>query len=115
MPEYQQSWPMPKNPIPIVVFGAGSIVSDAHLPAYKMSNLPIKGIYDPDHEKAKKLGHHYGEFSEKEFSLMKNNSIFINTCRGPVHDEKSLITALKISRQFSVRLVGLSLVSGFKK
>ena len=55
VPEYQQSWPMPKNPIPIVVFGAGSIVSDAHLPAYKMSNLPIKGIYDPDHEKAKKL------------------------------------------------------------
>ena len=59
VPEYQQSWPMPKNPIPIVVFGAGSIVSDAHLPAYKMSNLPIKGIYDPDHEKAKKLGQIY--------------------------------------------------------
>ena len=36
-----------------------------------------------------------GLFSKKEFSLMKNNSIFINTCRGPVHDEKSLIDALK--------------------
>ncbi|MBA31794.1 MAG: lactate dehydrogenase [Chloroflexi bacterium] len=36
-----------------------------------------------------------GLFSTKEFSLMKNSSIFINTCRGPVHDEKSLISALK--------------------
>ena len=36
-----------------------------------------------------------GLFSKKEFSIMKNNSIFINTCRGPVHDEKSLIDALK--------------------
>ena len=53
MPEYPQSWPMPKSPIPIVIFGAGSIVSDAHLPAYKFSNLPVKGIYDPDYEKAK--------------------------------------------------------------
>lgn len=50
---------MPKSPIPIVIFGAGSIVSDAHLPAYKFSNLPLKGIYDPDYEKAKKLGQIY--------------------------------------------------------
>jgi len=59
VPEYKQSWPMPKSPIPIVIFGAGSIVSDAHLPAYKLSNLPVKGIYDPDYEKAKKLGQIY--------------------------------------------------------
>ena len=59
VPEYPQSWPMPKSPIPIVIFGAGSIVSDAHLPAYKFSNLPVKGIYDPDYEKAKKLGQIY--------------------------------------------------------
>ena len=54
MPEYPQSWPMPKSPIPIVIFGAGSIVSDAHLPAYKFSNLPVKGIYDPDCQERKK-------------------------------------------------------------
>ena len=62
MPEYPQSWPMPKSPMPIVIFGAGSIVSDAHLPAYKFSNLPVKGIYDPDYEKAKKLA----QFAKKQ-------------------------------------------------
>jgi len=36
-----------------------------------------------------------GLFGTKEFSLMKKKSIFINTCRGPVHDEQSLIIALK--------------------
>ena len=34
-------------------------------------------------------------FSAKEFGLMKKDSIFINTCRGPVHDEQALINALK--------------------
>ena len=67
-PEYKQSWPMPKNPIPIVIFGAGSIVSDAHLPAYKLSNLPVQGIYDPDYEKAKKLGQIYNIKVFKEAS-----------------------------------------------
>jgi len=43
---------MPKQPLPIVIFGAGSIVSDAHLPAYKLYNLPVEGLYDPDYEKA---------------------------------------------------------------
>jgi len=38
-----------------VTFGAGSIVGDAHYPAYKKSGVPIAGLYDPDHEKAKKL------------------------------------------------------------
>ena len=68
VPEYPQSWPMPKSPIPIVIFGAGSIVSDAHLPAYKFSNLPVKGIYDPDYEKAKKLGQIYNIKVFKEAS-----------------------------------------------
>ena len=36
-----------------------------------------------------------GLFGAKEFGLMKKDSIFINTCRGPVHDEQSLVTALK--------------------
>ena len=53
---YQQSWPMPTQPVPIVIFGAGSIVSDAHLPAYEQNNLPVIGLYDPDYEKAKALG-----------------------------------------------------------
>jgi predicted dehydrogenase len=39
----------------VVTFGAGSIVGDAHYPAYKKSSVPIAGLYDPDTEKAKKL------------------------------------------------------------
>jgi predicted dehydrogenase len=39
----------------VVTFGAGSIVGDAHYPAYRKSGVPIAGLYDPDHDKAKKL------------------------------------------------------------
>lgn len=50
-----QSWPAPSSPRPVVTFGAGSIVGDAHYPAYAKSGVPIAGIYDPDYDKAKKL------------------------------------------------------------
>lgn len=36
---------------------------------------------------------HY--IGEKEFSLMKNTSVIVNTSRGPVIDEKALVKALK--------------------
>ncbi len=35
-----------------------------------------------------------GLFSTREFKLMKPHAVFINTCRGPVHDEDALISAL---------------------
>ena len=72
---------MPKNPIPIVIFGAGSIVSDAHLPAYKLSKLPVKGIYDPDYEKAKKLGQIYGIKVFKEASYYGMRLLYSSTER----------------------------------
>ena len=50
-----QSWPLPSQPRPIVTFGAGSIVGDAHFPAYRKAGFPIAGLYDPDHAKAAKL------------------------------------------------------------
>jgi predicted dehydrogenase len=50
-----QSWPHPGAPRPIVIFGAGSIVGDAHLPAYRKGGFPVAGVYDPDHDKAKAL------------------------------------------------------------
>jgi len=78
VPDYQQSWPMPKQPLPIVIFGAGSIVSDAHLPAYKLYNLPVKGLYDPDYEKAKILGQKYDikVFKTPAEAIANNNLIF---------------------------------------
>jgi len=50
-----QSWLRPSSPRPIVTFGAGSIVGDAHFPAYRKAGLPIAGLYDPDQAKARTL------------------------------------------------------------
>lgn len=55
-----QSWPLPVKPRTIVTFGAGSIVGDAHFPAYAKGGFPIAGLYDPDHEKAKALADKWG-------------------------------------------------------
>ena len=53
--ELSQGWPAPSTPRPVVVFGAGSIVADAHLPAYARGGFPVAGIYDPDRDKARAL------------------------------------------------------------
>ncbi len=53
--DLNQFWPQPSAPRPIVIFGAGSIVSDAHLPAYRKAGFPVAGLYDPDQDKAKRL------------------------------------------------------------
>jgi predicted dehydrogenase len=55
-----QSWPLPANPRPIVIFGAGSIVGDAHFPAYRKAGFPVAGLYDPDRAKAEKLAAGWG-------------------------------------------------------
>lgn len=49
----RQAWPRPSRPKPIVVIGSGGIVNDAHLPAYRLANLPVAGVYDLDHDKAR--------------------------------------------------------------
>ena len=50
--ELRQSWPRPSAPRPIVIIGAGGIVTDAHLPAYRLANFPIAGVYDLNHDRA---------------------------------------------------------------
>lgn len=37
---------------PIIIIGAGGIVNDAHLPAYKIAGYSVAGIYDTDKQKA---------------------------------------------------------------
>jgi len=49
----RQSWPLPSFPRPIVIIGAGGIVTDAHLPAYRLANLPVAGVYDLDPERTR--------------------------------------------------------------
>jgi predicted dehydrogenase len=51
----RQSWPAPSHPKPIVTIGAGSIVVDAHFPAYRKAGFPIAGVYDIDAAKAKSV------------------------------------------------------------
>jgi predicted dehydrogenase len=48
----QQSWPRPSQPKPIVIIGAGGVVRDAHLPAYKKVKFPVAGIFDINREAA---------------------------------------------------------------
>jgi predicted dehydrogenase len=44
--------PMPISPAPIIMIGAGGIVNDAHLPAYRKAGFSVAGIFDIDMDKA---------------------------------------------------------------
>lgn len=45
---------------PIVIIGAGSIVNDAHLPAYKLAGFEVAGIFDLDKAKAESTSKSFG-------------------------------------------------------
>jgi predicted dehydrogenase len=60
---------LPKNPLPIVIIGAGGIVKDAHLPAYRIAGFPVRGIYDKDKEKAWALKNEFG-FVERAYDSL---------------------------------------------
>lgn len=55
VPELNYKVELPLSPRPIVVIGAGGIVGDAHLPAYKKAGFQVFGIVNRTIEKAKKL------------------------------------------------------------
>jgi predicted dehydrogenase len=46
---------MPDNKRPIVIIGAGGIVTDAHLPAYRLAGFSVAAIYDLNPAKAEAL------------------------------------------------------------
>ncbi|UAB71687.1 Gfo/Idh/MocA family oxidoreductase [Vibrio sp. SCSIO 43132] len=58
--ELQQSWPLPSNPKPIVIIGAGGIVHDAHMPAYRKAGFQVQGIFDIDTDRAQKVAEDWG-------------------------------------------------------
>ena len=68
----------PKKPSPIVIFGAGSIMNDALLPAYKQAGFKVQGIYDPDIQKANELSRRFnvGIFNTAEEASKQKNVIF---------------------------------------
>ncbi|GMA91553.1 Gfo/Idh/MocA family protein [Homoserinibacter gongjuensis] len=51
---------LPEHPRPIVLVGAGGIVRDAHLPAYRKADFPVWGIADIDIARARTLADEYG-------------------------------------------------------
>ena len=57
---FRQRWPMPALPRPIVVLGAGGIVRDAHLPAYRNAGFTVMGLYDRDRARAEALAGEWG-------------------------------------------------------
>ena len=55
-----QSIHIAKQILPIFIIGAGGIVKNAHLPAYKKAGFRIAGIFDIDHEKACSTAKQFG-------------------------------------------------------
>jgi predicted dehydrogenase len=51
---------LPRTPRPIVIIGAGGIVRDAHLPAYRIAGFHVYGICDLDRERAHALAREHG-------------------------------------------------------
>jgi predicted dehydrogenase len=47
-------WPLPIQPRPIAIIGAGGIVNDAHLPAYRKGGFRVLGIFDIQQEQSAK-------------------------------------------------------------
>ncbi|WP_443939396.1 Gfo/Idh/MocA family protein [Pedobacter sp. MW01-1-1] len=51
---------LPVTEQPIIIIGAGGIVKDAHLPAYKMAGFTVLGIVNRTKERAQKLADEFG-------------------------------------------------------
>ena len=51
----QQHWPAPTRARPIMLIGAGGVVRDGHLPAYRIQHLKVDGIFDAVPERAAEL------------------------------------------------------------
>ena len=74
----RQTWPQPSKLSPIVTIGAGSIVNDAHFPAYRASGFPIAGVFDLNAERAKAIGEKFGVrvFGSLDEALSIDDAIF---------------------------------------
>ena len=74
----RQIWPQPSRPLAIVTVGAGSIVNDAHFPAYRKAGFPVAGVFDIDLEKAPAAGEKFGVrvFRSLDEALSTDGAIF---------------------------------------
>lgn len=85
-PPLQQAIPLPDRALPIVIFGAGSIVTDAHLPAYARAGFTVAGIYDPDHARAQALATAHGTrtFATVEEATARGTDVVYDLAVPPV-------------------------------
>jgi predicted dehydrogenase len=60
LPDLHREAPRPRTSRPIISIGAGGIVRDAHLPAYKKAGFTVVGITDLDRSKAEGLAKQFG-------------------------------------------------------
>ena len=58
--DLRQRWPVCSKPRPVVIVGAGGIVHDAHLPAYRALGLEIAGVYDLDAARTRSTAEKWG-------------------------------------------------------
>ncbi len=67
---------------PIAIIGAGGIVKDAHLPAYKKAHFNVKAIYDLDVTKARKLANDFeipfvcSDLNDLIYVAQKNHCVY---------------------------------------
>ncbi len=74
----RQAWPAPSRSLPVVTIGAGSIVVDAHFPAYRKGGFPIAGVFDLDAERARAVGEKFGVrvFGSLDEALSMDDVVF---------------------------------------
>ncbi len=58
--DLRQRWPAAAHPRPVVLVGAGGIVNDAHLPAYRALGLELAGVFDLDAARARATAERWG-------------------------------------------------------
>ncbi|WP_420322211.1 Gfo/Idh/MocA family protein [Flagellimonas sp.] len=92
--EIVQQPKLPKNPLPIVVIGAGGIIKDAHLPAYTMAGFKVLGIYNKTKSKAEALKKEF-DIVDKVYNTLneliadgkKHNAVFDLALPAGLHSE----------------------------
>lgn len=52
--------PLPETRMPVIIIGAGGIVGDAHLPAYRKAGFQVAGITNRTRARAEKLAQEFG-------------------------------------------------------
>jgi predicted dehydrogenase len=74
----RQAWPAPSKPRPIVTIGAGSIVADAHFPAYAKAGFPVAGVFDLNAGRAKAVAQQFGVrvFASLDEALAVEGAVF---------------------------------------